>query len=167
MKPEDFEDLLHVWGKVFGERKASEWDEDKSPTGNSSLAAFGSQRSRTVKRHDVAGRDGRSRRMAMGGAPMWACDPIPCVETRQRMSAPPPDPRVTPMVDRVQSAWLALHGFHKLQAECIRVQYQVRGMTRSEKAELVAGNVSDAITPRRYKDELRLARTWMHARITA
>lgn len=171
--PDQFEELLQVWGRIFGERKVSEWEEDRSPTGDSSLAAWGHGVNRKRVRHDVLGRDGRARRSAMGAAAgvyrveMWACDPIPCVETRARMSAAPPDPRVTPMVDRVQAAWLDLHGFYELQAECVRVQYQIRGMTRSEKAELVGKKVKDGIAPRRYKDALHDGRLWIHSRITA
>lgn len=174
MTPIQLDDLLHVWGQVFGERRVSEWQEDRSPTGNSSLARWGRLSSRQRVKYDVMERDGRSRRQALGVAAgmaevgKWVCDPVPCKETRvYSLSASIPDPRITPMVDRVQAAWLALHGYSALQAECVRVQYQVRGMTRTQKAELVGANVGSLIAPRRYKDALHDGRLWVHARISA
>lgn len=181
----ELDELLRAWGRAYGETRGAEWDEERSPTGDSptarGLAFAPGTKDAATRRLTSYQRAGYGRRLAMAGGlavtqeddgpqavPAWACDPVPTRETRASYSAPPRyDRRFTAELERVQTAWLALRGFNLLEAECLRVQYQIRGLTRPEKAELVGRNVRDAIGPKRFKDELRLARTWMHARLTA
>lgn len=179
MKLDELELWLIMWGRAYGEPRPAEWDEIESPTGDSPTARgieFAPKtRAEVLRRSTTAVRAGQGRRTLMAAnagvesmhmAPAWACEPVRVRETRQG-SGVAPRHVFTPMVERVQTAWLALHGFQRLQAECLRVQYQVRAMSQREKAELVGTNVGDAIGLKRFKDELRLARTWMHARISA
>lgn len=170
MTPERLEDLLNLWGRVFGESGKHHEQEDSSPTGNSPLAAHINTQ-RKVK-DSTAGRDGFSRRLLMGKRagvgildPAFI-DPIPCTETRAKQSKAPPDPRMTPLVDAVQGHWLLLHKFFPIQAECVRLQYQVRGMTQAQKSELVVVETK-TIGAKRFKDELRAGRHWLHGRLTA
>ena len=179
---DELELLLIAWGRAYGETRGAEWDEDRSPTGDSPTArgldfAPGSREvaARRLSSMDRGGFDRRALMhafMAAGAdgvmpvAPAWACDPVRFRETRQFHSAAP---RYTPVftaeLERVQSAWLALRRFDALQAACLRIQYQVRGMTQPEKAAAVSEQLTVRVLPKRYKDELRMARQWMHARL--
>jgi hypothetical protein len=169
MTPERLEDLLNLWGRVFGESGKPREQEDSSPTGNSPLAAH-INTERDVK-SSTDGRDGRSRRRLMGVAlgvrmldPAFI-DPIPCTETRAKQSKSPPDPRMTPLVEQIQAHWMTLHNHYPVQAECVRLQYQIRGMTQTQKSRLVVVKES-AISAKRFKDELRAGRHWLHGRMT-
>lgn len=184
MTADDLELLLIAWGRAYGETRGAEWDEDRSPTGDSptarGLVFAPGTREVAAKRLSSYSRGGFDRRALMhayeraaaDGAlaltPAWACDPVPARETRQRYSeAPRYSPLFTAELERVQGAWLALLRFDQLPAECLRVQYQVRGLTRPEKADLVTGNLRLAVSAKRFKDELSRARLWMLARLTA
>lgn len=184
MSPEELELQLLRWGRAYGEERPDEWEEAESLTGDSPTArgldfAPGS-REVAVRRLASFDRGGTGRRALMASGvlaasvdnprpvlPAWACDPVPARETRNRYAAAPRyDSTFTAETETVQTAWLALRGFNRLQAECLRVQYQIRAMTQREKAELVSHVVVDAVSLKRFKDELRLARTWMHARLS-
>lgn len=183
MTADELELLLIAWGRAYGERRGAEWDEDRSPTGDSPTArgldfAPGT-RAAAARRLVSESRAGFGRRALMHAfaatadnaaplAPAWACDPVRFAETRNYRSA---EPRYTPVftseLERVQTAWLSLRRFDELQAECLRIQYQVRGLTQPEKAAAVGNRLNVQVKPKRFKDELRLARQWMHARLSA
>ena len=124
---------LYLWGRVYGRRGQVEV-EDRSLTGNSSIAAWGRSSG-----HVPCLRSGASRRELMGAAagirrvPMDYVDPIPCIASR---SGPRPDydPRITQEVERVQSVWLALKRSSDYLAEVVRVEYHLEGSQR-DKAE--------------------------------
>lgn len=182
MTPEVLDELLHAWGRAYGERRGAEWDEERSPTGDSPTArglpfAPGT-RDAATKRLTSMTRGGFDRRALMHAfaaagadgavalAPTWACDPVRFRETRQYQSAEPRySPIFTSELERVQDAWLALRRHNLLTAECLRVQFQVRGLTQVEKSELVTANIRIAVGLKRYRDEIRTAKTWMHARL--
>ena len=176
--PEQFETILREWGRYYGERPGPEWD-DGTPDarvipGGATIhpleraRQFAPGRRRTFVERQLHGRDGVSRRRAMGAAaglavlPADFVDPVPCVETRPVIGTPRPDPRYTDTIRAVQEAWLTLRKYWPDQAEVVRLHYQVRGMTRKEKAAQMPGG---AIGLRRYKDLLRDAQTWLHARL--
>lgn len=123
---------LHLWGRVYGQRRG-EPPEDRSPTGNSPLAAFGRSNG-----YEPVGRSGVSRREMMGAAagvrrvPLDYVDPIPCCASRGG-KAPDYDPRVTQEVERVQAAWMALKRASPDLAEVVRVEFHLPG-TQREKA---------------------------------
>ncbi|SDW94342.1 hypothetical protein [Lysobacter enzymogenes] len=182
MTSDELELQLLAWGRAYGERRGAEWDEDRSPTGDSP-SARGLQfapgtRENATRRLSSMSRGGFDRRALMHAfaaagadgiaplAPTWACDPVHFTETRQYHSAPPRyTPTFTAELEHVQSAWLALRRHDALPAECLRVQYQVRNLTRPEKAELVAETLSSSVGVKRFKDELSRARLWMLARL--
>ena len=184
MTQDELDVLLSAWGRAYGERRGAEWDEDRSPTGDSPTArglqfAPGTRdaAARRLASFDRAGFDRRALMHAFAAAaaegqavlaPAWAVDPVPARETRTRQSeAPRYTPMFTAELERVQSAWLALRRFDLLQAECLRMQYQVRGLTQLEKAEAVTSQLRVPVRLKRFKDELRMARQWMHARLSA
>lgn len=153
MSVPDLEDALIAWGRVYGMGRM-DLIEDRSLTGNSTLARFGKP-----KQGDVVRRDGRSRRMAMGGgrlAPMWAVDPIPCTETRT-LHRPDYDPRETPVVGLIQTGWLALHRTSRPLAEAVRLHYQRRDVDRDRRAKLAG------MTVREYRDCLSRGRAYLAA----
>jgi hypothetical protein len=188
MTQDELERRLLAWGRAYGEERAHEWDEDASPTGFSPLArgltyAPGTREAAAIRLASFD-RAGRARRLAMGAAaglvdvtgesaravPSWACDPIRARQTSHRPTEAHYDARFTKQAEEVQTAWLALRRFNPLQAECLRLQYQVRGtttaITQREKAEMASRNLRDGVSLKRYRDELRYAKTWMHARLT-
>jgi hypothetical protein len=182
MTQDELERRLLAWGRAYGEERAHEWDEDASPTGCSPTARGLSFAPGTAtvaaRRLSSLSRAGRGRRalMAAGAGveamrvtPSWACDPVPVPASAVRGGGGTRC-RFTPDVEQVESAWLALRRFNPLQAECLRLQYQVRGttvaVTQREKANMASRNLSDGISLKRYRDELRYAKTWMHARLS-
>lgn len=170
MNPDRLEEELSLWGHIYGEKGKHDAVEDRSPTGNSPLSNY-INTERRVK-DSVAGRDGIGRRRLMGAAagvkvldPAYI-DPIPCSETRAKQSKAPPDPRSTFLVERIQGHWLYLHGCFPLQAECVRLQYQVRGLTQKDKSKMITLKDGKPMGTKRFKDELRAGKHWLHARLT-
>lgn len=165
MTPTELDARLLLWGRVMGQRGGSRFQEERSLTGNSTLAQFG----RPDGYQGIAeGRHGRSRRMRMaqaaGGQVVGLrvvstafVDPVPCSGTRA-VKAPDYDPAYTREVERVQSAWLVMWRNEQRLAMLLRIQYQEFGQ-QHDKAKALG------MTVKRYKDELRLARTWMMARL--
>lgn len=162
MTPERLEDLLQLWGQVNGAWGGNS-PEERSLTGNSTLAGFGRP---DGYRGTAEGRSGRKRRAMMAVAagirarimPAEFVDHIPCTATRT-YRAPDFDRRETADVDRVQAAWLVLYRTNAMHAELIRVQYQTKA-TQYEKAD------SLQIPLRQYKDEIKLARVWMMGQLS-
>lgn len=161
MQHEDFEMLLRVWGRAFGDSGRKQ-TEDRSPTGNSTLASFG----RPDGYVGVAqGRNGCSRRRAMGRAAGVGVlgtayvNAVTCTATRT-YKAPDYDDRITDEVEKLQSAWLALHRANEAQAAVVRVHYQEVG-DQVTKAERIGVRLSA------YKDSLRMAKAWMMGRMAA
>jgi hypothetical protein len=151
MTTDQFEDALIAWGRIYGKGR-TDLMEDRSPTGNSTLARIGGR----PKKDDVVRRDGTDRRRAMGGGrvvPMWACDPIPCTETRT--ARPDYDSRETPVVGMIQSGWLHLRRVSHAYADAVRVHYQRRDVDRDSRPKLVG------MTVREYRECVRQGRQYL------
>ncbi len=150
----DLEDLLREWARAYGEARRSEWDEERSLTGDSPLARIIT--TRRPKPTEIA-----YKRRIRPGERSWTRDPMPCTETR---TAGPlslaTSPRFSPAVEAVQSAWLELRRIHHDQAEVIRLEYQVR-MGQGAKAKKLG------IGRGLYREHLAEARGWMRARLEA
>lgn len=149
MTDDELEDALRAWGRCYGEGKGSEWQEDRSLTGESPLAALAGRRA-VDPTH--ARRSGQGMRR-LTGTPAWACDPTPAIETRTPRQSY--DRHETPAVIRVQSAWLGLVRADPLTANVIRIHYQRRGITRNERATEAGLPVAT------YKANLRIGRAWL------
>lgn len=163
MNTDELKARLWLWGRAFGQRNRPE-REERSPTGNSTLARFG----RPAGYRGIAeGRNGRDRRTLMavaagGGVRILSAafvDPVPCTATRS-VKAPDYDPRFTAEVDRIQEAWLVLHRTDSAQAELVRVEYQEAG-DHTDKAKLLG------LTKRQYRYQLDRALVWLQGRIAA
>src|SRR5690606_10269644 len=156
MNADELEEALIAWGRVYGTGR-QDLVEDRSLTGNSTLARIMGR----PKQESTVGRNGLDRRTAMGGGrvtPKWAVDAIPCTETRT--PRPEYDRRETPIMSRVQTAWMALYRTSVEQATALRVHYQRRDLSRDERAEVAGMAVS------RYKDSVRIARAWIQGRLS-
>lgn len=183
MTPEQFETMMGAWGAFYGERRGPEWQDAESagaglggatvhPLERARAFAPGTRKAALERMH--LQRAGVERRRAMGAAaglailPAEFVDPIPCVETREVVGTPRPDPRYTDAVRAVQEAWLVLREWWPMQAEIVRLHYQVRGFTQKDKAGLATAalGTGDVIGLKRFRDELRLGRTWLHARLS-
>lgn len=193
MTPQQFDAMMSAWGAFYGERRGPDWQDDGPagpigapaqvhPLERARAFAPGTRKAALEAMH--LRRGGLSRRTMMGEAagltvrsgnavrvvpvPPAFVDPIPCVETREAIGTPRPDPRYTDSIRAVQEAWLVLREWWPIQAEIVRLHYQVRGFTQREKAKLATAAQSngDVIGLKRFKDELRLGRTWMHARLS-
>jgi len=90
------------------------------------------------------------------GQPLWATEPIRCVETRTHKIDTPHD--VPAHVQRVESAVLRLHLWDPELARVLRVEYQEEG-TQADKADRLSFEV------RRYRARLETARVWMRGRL--
>ncbi len=154
MNAEELEEALRAWGRCYGEGAGSEWQEDRSPTGDSPLAAMAGKKAQDSA-YDF--RSSASRLAAMGTqgrrAPEWACDPVRATETRSHR--PSFDPRETPTVVRVQRSWLALRRVDPVAANVLRIHYQRRALVRDERAREAGLKLSA------YKDSLRVAKAFM------
>lgn len=154
MNADELEDALMAWGRCYGEGRGSEWQEDRSLTGDSPLAAMAGKKAQDSA---YGFRSSASRLAAMGSkgrrAPEWACDPVTATETRSRRTLY--DPRETPTVVRVQSAWLALRRVDVASANVLRVHYQCRAMSRDERADAAGMKLSA------YKDGLRVGKAFI------
>lgn len=140
MTEDDFHEALIAWGRLLGSGKAP--SEDRSLTGNSPLAAMIGKR----KEPDRS-RYGQDRRRMMGSSaglrgmvPTWAVDNIPCGETRSSCGAVD-DAHETPVLVRVQSAWLALWRDCEPHAQAVRMHYQERSLSRDDKARKLGVSV--------------------------
>lgn len=164
MDAKELDARLSLWGRVMG-RKLTYAHEDRSLTGNSTLAQFGRP---DGYRGTADGRHGRARRILMaqsaGGSAVGLkvvsaafVDPVPCTATRA-VKAPDYDPKYTREVERVQAAWLVLWRNDERLAELLRVQYQEPGFQNDKASAL-------GLTVKKYKDELRVARVWIAARL--
>lgn len=176
MTPETMESMLRAWGRAYGEAKPQEWDEgegsaaDVHPIARAIQFAPG-RRAEVIRRKTTMNRGGQTRRSLMAQAtgikgmrlvPAYVVDPVPCVETRSGASGE--DPRITPLVISVQRAWLALFKVHELQAEVLRLEYQVRGMTQSTKAAQIRFHVEGKnvrVSVKRYRDELKSGKSFL------
>lgn len=182
MTPDELETLLRAWGRAYGESRPDEWAEDESPTGDSptarGLAFAPGSRTEAVRQLASQKRAGYGRLALMAASsgvqgmamvPTWACEPVRArglVRTTGGVG-PSSDAWFTPEVERVQSAWIAMHRYDRLRAICLQVEYQVRGIRQRDKAAMVAGRTLQQVGLKRYRDELRAARVWIHARLAA
>lgn len=149
MTPEALDDLLHVWGRAYGETPPAEWDEGEGTSRGShpigvAMAFAPGRRSEVIRSRTTMGRDGYSRRKLMAGGlvdcglrivPTSFVDPVPGTRSTNSGSGTPPlGGALESLVEQVQSAWLVLHRLEEQQADVLRMEYQVRAMTQREKA---------------------------------
>lgn len=172
MTSDELETLLLAWGRAYGEKPPSEWDEDASPTGNSPLLrgmAFAPGNRARAALREVVRRSGFDRRLLMGGGeqlvPAYACDPVPARETRVMFGRElASDPRFSPEVERVQTAALALHRFDTERGVCLRVHYCTRG-ARDDKVATASRLLDTRMTLPMYRNAVAFAKVWMHGRL--
>lgn len=187
---EAIDPLLEAWGRYYGESVVDTVGElpegARSPDVHSLARAqrmAPGTRQEALARH--LDRGGQARRALMGAAaglrgilPAHFVDPVPCIESERVGRNAEQDPNYTAAVRAVQAAWLSLQRHDELQGTIVRVQYQVRGMTQADKVDVVDARRRAAaiegdhdppapISLKRYRDELRMAKCWMHARLAA
>lgn len=147
MNNDTLENLLRLWGRIYGEPKPAEWDEVDigsahvtNPIQRGMEFAPGS-RAEFVRQRTSMDRGGQSRRRMMAQAagverlrmvPAALVDPVRCVATPSGSASAW---REIPEVEAVQMAWKSLFKVDELQANVVRVEFQVRAMTQREKAE--------------------------------
>lgn len=179
MTEQEFEELLHKWGRVYGERPPRDTElafggsMEGAYNGFSGYGDYGvnpiavamEHGSRNTKETAVAYH--RPRRSVERG--IWR-DPTPCRETRHYRGAlyfaGAEQSRVDPMVVRVERAACDLFRIDTVKGLVLRAQYCTRGLSRVEKAAWVTAK-GCAITARTYSDVLPRSRDWVHGRITA
>jgi hypothetical protein len=165
---DDLEFVLRRWGRVFGERPPSEWEEETSPYPQPLAQAMEfAPGSRDKRRAQF--RDGRGRRAILAQAaglrtkdtpdvlaPGWAADPIRGHQTRGIGRPWHPDP----IAEVVELAALDLHAFDPWQGVCLRLEYCARGF-QADKAVRAGLILERTIKLRRYRQELDMAKGWM------
>ena len=146
---DELEDMLLAWGRCYGEGRGSAWQEDRSLTGDSPLAALAGKKGATQMHNRRSGQGLRK----LSKIPAWASDPTPAKETRT--PRPAYDRFETPAVIRVQAAWIALSRVDPKAANAVRIHYQRRGITRKERA------AEADMTLETYKSNVRLGKAWL------
>ena len=176
---EAIDPLLEAWGRFYGETVLDTGGEihenahapDVHALARAQRLAPGTRQEALARHLD---RGGQARRALLGAAaglrgvlPAHFVDPVPCIESDRVGRNAEQDPHYTSTVRAVQAAWLSLQRHDELQGTIVRVQYQVRGMTQERKAEEVGIRLDRPIGLKRYRDELRMAKCWLHARLAA
>lgn len=170
---DELELVLRRWGRVFGERPPSEWEEEVSPYPQPLAQAMEfAPGGKDKRRADF--RDGRGRRAIMANtaglvtqqtpdviAPGWAADPIRGSQTRGIGRPWHPDP----VAEVVELAALALHRFDVWKGVCLRLEYCARGF-QADKAVRAGVILGRTIKTRRYRIELDMAKVWMAGKLT-
>ena len=158
MTQDDFDNLLRLWGYAYGQRRPSEWEEDRSPTGDSPLArGMEFAPGRTVRRLDSA-----YRRSIRQGEHAWSRDPVPCKETRVAVGAvlAGGSRQFTPEVARVEVAVMELHRSHAELGLAIRAEYCKRGGQGDKARELGIGRD-------KYREKVAEGRGWLRCKLAA
>lgn len=173
---DDFEALLRMWGRAYGERPPEEWGEDRTLTGEHPLErARMFARSKSDKIEMQAWTPTRAAALIKwaangftGKPPAWAAETMTCSETRTSgaKTLAQYDNVFTPQLALVEAAAMDLRRIHRVRGTVLRGQYCRRG-TQREKAEWAAGALGEALPLRQYRGELEHARTWMHGRLAA
>lgn len=160
----ELERALQAWGRVYGERRESEWDED----GEQSLMVGGSVHPIAIAM-DFAAKGDKSNPVAYRrpreAVKAWR-DPAYAKVTRSpkgamlgAFSRP-----VDPVAARVEDAVMSLQRIDTALGMVLRFQYCRRG-TQAEKAVWMSERVP--VTLRTYRDMLVRARCWMQGRLSA
>lgn len=158
MTTEEFDTLLAMWGRAYGEHRPYNPEEDKSPTGDSPFArVMEFAPGKRVRRLDVAYR--RACRAVRGGTPVWARDAVHFAETRSyraRVLAVDGDP----VAERVESAVMQLQRTDDLLGRVLRAEYCRRG-GQGDKAKVME------LSRLTYRERLAEARGWLRHALAA
>lgn len=178
MNLDELEQHLRLWGHTYGERAAdvaAEPPEDVRAPDVHPIARgmrFAPGRAVTViRQRTTMDRGGQQRRRLMARE-LGACgvaivpadfvDPVPgSRSSRGYVGRPPLQVSQQAPAERVQSEWLRMYRVDELRALVVQKEYQLRAMKQAEKAELLSIGV------KRYRDELRDGKIWLHARLSA
>lgn len=152
--------LLRGWGAWIQRHRAVDDDReriDRSQATHAHAIAVAREFAPGKRRMSkLAQKRGGVRLREMFGQPLWATDPIRCVETRTKKIETPHD---TPVhVARVESAVLQLALWSAEAARVVRLEYIGEG-TQADKADRAD------MEPRRYRDLLLIGRTWLRGRL--
>lgn len=167
MTPEQLDGMLRAWGRHYGERPEVEQREDIRAPDVHPLAVgmrFAPGDRATVALSSMR-RGGQSRRklMAVGLescgvriVPADYVDPMPCTGGHGGGSS---EARIAPLVEAVQTAWLALFRLDEACARVVQTEYQRRAMTQRDKA------VTLGMKLWRYRLDLEEGKIWMKYRL--
>lgn len=149
--------LLRGWGAWCERNRRSELEDqdiiDRSQaTRSHTIAAAREFAPGKRKLSKIAQRRGGVRLREITGQPLWATDPMRCVETRTHPVATPHD--IPAHVRRVDSAVVRLAAWNAEVARVVRLEYIAEG-TQADKADRAE------MEPRRYRDLLLIGRTWL------
>lgn len=176
MNLEELESYLRLWGHVYGERVGdlAELPEDAKAPDIHPIARgmrFAPGRSaEVIRQRTTMDRGGQQRRRLMARE-LTACgvsivsadyvDPVPgSRSSRGYVGRPPQHVSQQAPAERVQSEWLRMFRIDEMRALVVQKEYQLRGLRQVDKAEVVG------IKLKRYRDELRDGKIWLHARLS-
>lgn len=160
----ELERALQSWGRHYGERRQSEWDED----GSASMIVGGGTAHPIARAMDFGTRGDKRNPVAYRrpreAVKNWR-DPIRATATRpQAGAAIPVEFSRDPLADEVERAVMTLQRFDTALGTVLRFQYCRRG-TQAEKAVWMSKRIP--VTLRTYRDMLVRARCWMQGRLSA
>ena len=174
MTTDQLEELLRAWGQAYGTAPAPVV-ERRAPATHPiaiSMEFAPGKRAAVIKQRTTMDRGGHARRRLMARAaglqgmrivPAEFVDPIACRETRSGgggiVSRPVPFE-----LQRVERAALELMRVDRLRGLCLRFHYCGRG-SHEDKAREIAEIIGEPVKVKRFRDELVMARVWMHGRV--
>lgn len=159
---EEVENELRHWGRVYGQRPPTEWEEDASltpsPAGQAMTRAPASEMGRAHRLGLLKHVNTEEKHCP---ARNWGQFEVACTETRSfRTRSPRPDARA----DLVERECLALYRVEPGLAIVLRLTYCTRG-TLAEKAQWAGVVTGERVTRREFRTALDQARWWMRGAI--
>lgn len=175
MNSNQLESLLVRWGRCFGQRPEREADEDRPgpavhPLARAAEFAAGRYSSPVLLRRGGAG---RRRLMATAAGidsmrivPGCFVSPVSCPKPHYVPAPVAESANWAPPVElmRVERAALDLLALHPTMGLCLRAKYCRIGPP-DEKASWVSKMAGHYVKTREYRDQVRIARLWVEARL--
>lgn len=178
MTPTELETRLHEWGLAMYVGSSGDLSGARGYGSNPIAASMQyAPRTRSAYLDGLAttARSGTTRRRLMGAnsdpdgesitVPAWACEPVRGKDTRH--AARTSEPWFKPEIERVHKAIMDLYRVDTLRGICICCEYQLRWLTKAEKAVEIGKRTKTRIGVRKVAEELKVAKFGLLMRLAA
>lgn len=169
MSPIELETQLQEWGLAMHVGSTGDVSGARGYGSNpiaASMRYAPGTRSEVIRYRTNMERSGTSRRQIMGvnpdpegssiTVPTWACEPVRGKDTRH--AARTSEPWFKPEIERLHKAIMALWRVDTLRGVCVCCEYQLRWMTKAEKAVEIGKITGTRIGVRQVAEELKVAK---------
>lgn len=178
MTPIELENRLQEWGLAIHIGSSGDVSGTRGYCSNpiaASMRYAPGTRSEVIRYRTNMERSGSTRRQLMGvnpdpegssiTIPTWACEPVRGKGTHH--AARTSEPWFKPDIERLHKAIMALYRVDNLRGICICCEYQLRWMTKAEKAVQVSKATGTRIGVRQVAEELKVAKFGILMRLAA